>query len=211
LPSRGGEAKFNRALQAGLIAVGCSARVQVLFKVFSPGVKNPSQSQGTVTFVRADSYTGGPSTRYWLDSNFLVIQHANGEYTRYDHLAHKSVVVKGGDSVRAGQLIARVGITGFTYLPHLHLQVFVFTGPNVWTDFETLVIDSFMISGDCGDSPMLVGVYMEDHETVAGVNWSYPSPGSYNAVFITAGLLSAVSLGFALMLKRKLGRSTVEA
>ena len=100
-------------------------------------------ADGTVTFVRADSYTGGPSTQYWLDSNFIVIQHANGEYTRYDHLAHKSIVVRSGDSVRAGQLIARVGTTGFTYLPHLHFQVFIFTGPNVWTDFETLVIDNF--------------------------------------------------------------------
>ena len=59
--------------------------------------------------------------------------------------------------------------------------------------------------------PALAGVYMEDHETVAGVNGSYPSPGSYNVVFFTAGLLSAVSLGFGLLLKRKLGRRTVEA
>ncbi len=30
------------------------------------------------------------SIDYWHDSNFIVIQHANGEYSRYDHLAHKS-------------------------------------------------------------------------------------------------------------------------
>jgi MFS family permease len=50
--------------------------------------------------------------------------------------------------------------------------------------------------------PALAGVYMENHETVGGVGGSYPSPGSYNLVFLTAGLLSAFSFGFALMLIR---------
>lgn len=51
--------------------------------------------------------------------------------------------------------------------------------------------------------PALAGVYMENHETVGGVEGSYPSPGSYNLVFLTAGLLSAVSVAFALMLIRR--------
>jgi MFS family permease len=51
--------------------------------------------------------------------------------------------------------------------------------------------------------PALAGVYMGNHETVEGVAGSYPSSGSYNLVFLTAGLLSAVSLGFALMLIRR--------
>ena len=51
--------------------------------------------------------------------------------------------------------------------------------------------------------PALAGVYMENHETVEGVEGSYPSPGSYNLVFLTAGLLSAISVGFALMLIRR--------
>jgi MFS family permease len=53
--------------------------------------------------------------------------------------------------------------------------------------------------------PALAGVYIENHETVEGVEGSYPSPGSYNLVFLTAGLLSAVSVGFALMLIRRRG------
>jgi MFS family permease len=51
--------------------------------------------------------------------------------------------------------------------------------------------------------PALAGVYMENPGTGEGVEGSYPSPGSYNLVFLTAGLLSAVSLGFALMLIRR--------
>jgi murein DD-endopeptidase MepM/ murein hydrolase activator NlpD len=97
-------------------------------------------ADGTVTFVRDDLYTGGPSIEYWLDSNFIAIEHANSEYSRYDHLAHKSAIVRIGQTVKAGQMIARVGMTGFTYIPHLHFQVFVFTGSNIWTDFQTLPV-----------------------------------------------------------------------
>jgi MFS family permease len=50
--------------------------------------------------------------------------------------------------------------------------------------------------------PTQAGVYIEDKETIEGVQGSYPSPGSYNLVFLTSGLLAAVSLGFALMLRR---------
>jgi len=50
--------------------------------------------------------------------------------------------------------------------------------------------------------PALAGIYMADHETL-GVKGSYPSAESYDLVFLTAGLLSAVSLGFGLILKRK--------
>jgi hypothetical protein len=50
--------------------------------------------------------------------------------------------------------------------------------------------------------PALAGVYMENHGTVSGVEGSYPSSGSYNLVFLTSGLLSAVSVGFGLVLRR---------
>ena len=58
--------------------------------------------------------------------------------------------------------------------------------------------------------PALAGVYMENHETVEGVEGSYPSPGSYNLVFLTAGLLSAVTVGFALMLIRRTAHKAIE-
>jgi murein DD-endopeptidase MepM/ murein hydrolase activator NlpD len=100
-------------------------------------------ADGTVTSARDDSYTGGPNIEYWYDSNFIVIKHANGEYSRYDHLAGRSSKVKVGQHVKAGQAIAQIGMTGFTFLPHLHFQVFIFTGDNVWMDFETLSVSSF--------------------------------------------------------------------
>jgi murein DD-endopeptidase MepM/ murein hydrolase activator NlpD len=76
-------------------------------------------------------------------TNFITIMHSNSEYTRYDHLAYHSSKVKYGQYVSAGEEIGKVGMTGYTYAPHLHFQVFVFTGSNVWTDFDTVEIREF--------------------------------------------------------------------
>jgi MFS family permease len=56
--------------------------------------------------------------------------------------------------------------------------------------------------------PALAGLYMQPpHASSAGsAGGSYPSPQSYNMVFLTAGLLSAVSLAFSLLLKKKMPR-----
>ncbi len=100
-------------------------------------------ADGIVTFVKDDSNTGGSNPIYWSHTNFIVIMHSNGEYSRYDHLSYNSSRVKAGQHVRAGEEIARVGMTGYTYLPHLHFQVFVVTGMNMWTDFDTLEVQDF--------------------------------------------------------------------
>jgi len=97
-------------------------------------------ADGIVTFVKDISDIGGPNPAYWEYTNFIVIMHSNGEYSRYDHLSYNSSTVKVGQNVRAGEEIAKVGMSGYTYLPHLHFQVFVVTGFNMWTDFDTVKV-----------------------------------------------------------------------
>ena len=55
--------------------------------------------------------------------NVLIIGHGNGWQTRYCHLKNDSLVVKKGDRVDAGQVIAQVGLSGLTEFPHLHFMV----------------------------------------------------------------------------------------
>jgi MFS family permease len=58
--------------------------------------------------------------------------------------------------------------------------------------------------------PALTGVYLESHETIDGIPGSYPSLESYNLVYLTSALLSAVSLGFVLMLKKRAAKKEIE-
>ena len=100
-------------------------------------------AKGIVTYVKDDSNTGGPDISFWDHTNFIVIMHSHGEYSRYDHLKYHSAKVKIGQKVIAEQEIAKVGMTGYTHIPHLHFQVFIFTGYNIWADFDTLEIKEF--------------------------------------------------------------------
>lgn len=55
--------------------------------------------------------------------NYVVIQHANGEFSAYGHLKTGSVTVTVGEAVRRGQQIGQVGDTGDSPLVHLHFQI----------------------------------------------------------------------------------------
>jgi murein DD-endopeptidase MepM/ murein hydrolase activator NlpD len=101
-------------------------------------------TDGIITFVKDDSKIGGPTPAYWNFSNFIAIMHKNKEFSRYDHLTFKSSNVKVGQSVKQGQKIAEVGMTGYTFIPHLHFQIFIFTGPNILTDYDTLIVNDFI-------------------------------------------------------------------
>lgn len=101
-------------------------------------------ANGIVTYVKDDSTIGGPNPIYQNYTNFITIMHANQEYSRYDHLAPRSSKIKVGQTVIEGKEIANVGMTGYTLLPHLHFHIFIFTGWNVWVDFDTLNIEDFI-------------------------------------------------------------------
>src|ERR671912_1748644 len=56
--------------------------------------------------------------------------------------------------------------------------------------------------------PALAGTYMHTfHMSIDGIAGLYPSPESFNMIFFTAAALSAVSLTFSLLLKRRMSIS----
>lgn len=75
------------------------------------GTPVEAAESGTVLYV-------GWMTGY---GNVVVLDHGNGVSTVYAHLS--SYAVRAGESVQRGQVIARVGSTGWSTGPHLHFEV----------------------------------------------------------------------------------------
>jgi len=80
-----------------------------------------------------DNLLGGASFKPDLDAvrkdpmslagNVVVIDHGKGEYSLLAHLRQNTVTVKPGDTVRAGQLLGQVGMSGDAYIPHVHYEL----------------------------------------------------------------------------------------
>ena len=70
----------------------------------------------------------------WGGGNRVEIDHGNGLITTYNHL--QGIGVKKGQSVKVGQVIAKVGTTGSSTGCHLHFETIVngvHTDPAEWT------------------------------------------------------------------------------
>lgn len=55
--------------------------------------------------------------------NGVAIDHGNGWETQYCHMKQGSIAVKTGDRVETGQPLGKVGLSGNTEFPHLHLTI----------------------------------------------------------------------------------------
>jgi murein DD-endopeptidase MepM/ murein hydrolase activator NlpD len=81
---------------------------------------------GIVLEVKEDSDKRGKTYKFQEHGNYIVIYHNDGTMANYFHLQKNGSKVKVGDTVKAGQVIALSGNTGWSSGPHLHFQVYVF-------------------------------------------------------------------------------------
>ena len=65
----------------------------------------------------------GETDRQNPPGNVVVIEHAPGIYGRYSHLMERTVAVEPGDEIAAGAVLGRVGNSGNTDFPHLHIHL----------------------------------------------------------------------------------------
>ncbi len=102
---------------------------------FNPNRKNPvtgkwrkhtgmdiGAPQGTDVLA---SKAGTVVTAGWNNGygNYITINHGNGVATLYGH--NSKLLVKAGDKVEKGQVIAKVGSTGNSTGPHIHFEIIV--------------------------------------------------------------------------------------
>lgn len=89
----------------------------------SVGTKVCAAREGIVVGFYENSDQGGPNDKYLKLSNYILIRHSDLTIGAYYHLKNKGVLVRIGEKVARGQVIAYSGNTGFSFAPHLHFEV----------------------------------------------------------------------------------------
>jgi murein DD-endopeptidase MepM/ murein hydrolase activator NlpD len=95
------------------------------------GTKILAAKSGKVMDMRMSSDKGGPDPSFRPHANYIRIGHDDGTMSIYVHLKGHSQLVKPGDTVRQGQVIALSGNTGYTTGPHLHFAIQTNTGNGI--------------------------------------------------------------------------------
>ncbi len=108
------------------------------FKTMDSGVNVKAVASGRVIFVTDTQYDRNKHTNALGFGNYIGINHQNTLWTYYAHIRKNSALVHVGDSVTAGQVIAKVGCAGNCTDPHVHLEVY---------DYYSTIVDPF--SGTC--------------------------------------------------------------
>ena len=94
------------------------------------GCRHFSAAEGRVSYVRkgCENLLDLASTERAVNvaqagGNHVVIDHGNGIHRRYAHLANEDIMVKAGDTVKAGERIAGMGNSGRSQERHLHFEI----------------------------------------------------------------------------------------
>jgi hypothetical protein len=91
------------------------------YRAFGQPVLAPAD--GTVVLARDDVVDNPPgSVGVPEDSNFVLLDHGAGEFSKLAHLRQGSLRVAVGQRVQLGQQLAQVGNSGRSDAPHLHLH-----------------------------------------------------------------------------------------
>mgnify|MGYP000585833747 CR=1 FL=1 len=81
-----------------------------------------------------------------IDGNHVILALPNGQFAFYAHLIPGSITVEEGDFVTKGQVIGKLGNTGNTSAPHLHLHIME-TASSLGSDGLPHVFDQYNLVG----------------------------------------------------------------
>lgn len=99
-----------------------------------------AHSDGTVIGIISDVSQNKQLDKYGYGTgNYILIKHDETYVTKYAHLKYGSIVVKVGDKVRKGQVIAYMGNTGNSNGAHLHFEVRKYKTDPSWLTFAQMM------------------------------------------------------------------------
>ena len=102
--------------------------------------------------------------------NYISIEIGKNQFVFYEHLKPGSIRVKPGQKVKKGDVIARLGFTGQTTGPHLHLHVADRDSP-LGSEGIPFVFDSFTLLG-----------HYPDFNDFEKVRWQAQDPGADSSI-----------------------------
>ncbi len=112
---------------------------------------------GVVSHVRMNSTVGGCDAAYAADANYLVIDFGDGTSASFTHLQANSTTLRVGDRVEQGDVVGRVGLSGYVCGAHLHFSIVETCGnascptiPASFVDFGDPASGTTLISNNCG-------------------------------------------------------------
>lgn len=156
------------------------------------GVTNIIASKdGVVSSIANDCLDGGEQSCGGGFGNYIILQHIDNTYTVYAHLAAGSVNLNIGDSVKQGQVIAKMGNSGRSTGTHLHFEVRI--GGN---DSASVVDPLLYVSAD---NPRPTGTSEQILEWIGNMEGTGPIEGDSYKVYADSGGVLTVGHGITLI------------
>jgi hypothetical protein len=113
-------------------------------------------ADGVIRMIRMDSTTGGCSNAYANDANYVVVDFGDGTEALFLHLQANSTSLQVGQAVKQGDVVGKVGLTGWVCGAHLHFQIqntcaswWCQSIPATFVDFGDPGYGATMMSNNC--------------------------------------------------------------
>lgn len=156
------------------------------------GVTNVIASKdGVISSVVSNCLDGEDQTCGAGFGNYIIIQHIDNNYSVYAHLAAGSVSLNVGESVKQGQVIAKMGNSGRSTGTHLHYEVRI--GGN---DSASAVDPLLYVSPD---NPRPTGTSSQILEWIGNMEGTGPMEGNNYKVYADSGGVLTVGHGITLI------------
>jgi murein DD-endopeptidase MepM/ murein hydrolase activator NlpD len=110
-------------------------------------------ADGTVVIAHGGARDWPAYVKGHDEGNYVILEHAAGEYTEFRHLAAHSVTVHAGDHLHRGDVVGRCGNSGNATTPHLHMGFLssidpITTRPMTLSGYEVMNPDGTWQAGD---------------------------------------------------------------